>query len=33
VPEPEIYAMMAAGLGMMGFMSRRRKQKQAQAAA
>jgi PEP-CTERM motif len=31
VPEPEIYAMMAAGLGLMGVMSRRRKQKQAAA--
>jgi hypothetical protein len=26
VPEPEIYAMMAIGLGMVGFLSRRRKQ-------
>jgi hypothetical protein len=25
VPEPETYAMMMAGLGMMGFMVRRRK--------
>ena len=25
VPEPEIYAMMAAGLGLMGFVGRRRK--------
>ena len=25
IPEPEIYAMIAAGLGMMGFVSRRRK--------
>jgi PEP-CTERM motif len=31
VPEPEIYAMMLAGLGMLGFMSRR--QKRGQAAA
>jgi len=26
VPEPEIYAMLAAGLGLMGFVARRRKQ-------
>jgi len=26
VPEPEIYAMLAAGLGFMGFVARRRKQ-------
>ena len=26
IPEPEIYAMMAAGLGLMGFIARRRKQ-------
>ncbi len=29
VPEPETYAMMLAGLGAIGFMSRRRKAKQA----
>lgn len=29
VPEPETYAMMLAGLGLMGFVSYRRKQKQA----
>jgi hypothetical protein len=29
VPEPETYAMMLAGLGLMGFMGRRRKAKQA----
>jgi hypothetical protein len=28
IPEPETYAMMLAGLGMMGFVARRRKQKQ-----
>ncbi len=27
VPEPETYAMMLAGLGLMGFVARRRKQK------
>jgi len=29
VPEPETYAMLLAGLGMMGFVTRRRKQKAA----
>lgn len=29
VPEPETYAMMATGLGLMGFAARRRKQKAA----
>lgn len=29
VPEPEIYAMLAAGLGLMGFVARRRKQQLA----
>jgi hypothetical protein len=27
IPEPETYAMLLAGLGMMGFVARRRKQK------
>lgn len=31
VPEPEIYAMMAIGLGLMGFVARRRKQKEITA--
>jgi choice-of-anchor C domain-containing protein len=31
IPEPEIYAMMAAGLGLMGFVGRRRKLKIATA--
>jgi hypothetical protein len=29
VPEPETYAMLLAGLGLLGFMARRRKQKAA----
>jgi len=29
IPEPEIYAMMAAGLGLMGWVTRRRKQQLA----
>lgn len=32
VPEPETYAMMLAGLGLMGFVARRRKQQQRVAA-
>lgn len=32
VPEPEIYAMLAAGLGMLGFLKRRRKAQGAAAA-
>ena len=31
IPEPEIYAMMAAGLGLMGFVARRRKGQAAPA--
>jgi hypothetical protein len=31
VPEPEVYAMLAAGLGLMGFVARRRKQLQSAA--
>jgi hypothetical protein len=27
VPEPETYAMLVAGLGMLGFMGRRRQQR------
>jgi hypothetical protein len=29
IPEPETYAMMLAGLGLLGFVARRRKQKNA----
>jgi hypothetical protein len=32
VPEPETYAMLLAGLGLLGFVSRRRKQKHTVAA-
>jgi hypothetical protein len=32
VPEPETYAMLLAGLGLMGFVARRRKQKEVAAA-
>lgn len=32
IPEPETYAMLLAGLGLMGFLARRRKQKEAAAA-
>ena len=31
IPEPEIYAMLAAGLGLMGFVARRRRQQLAAA--
>lgn len=31
VPEPETYAMMLAGLGLLGFVARRRQQKHSQA--
>ena len=31
VPEPEIYAMMAAGLGLMGFVARHRQQRKGQS--
>jgi hypothetical protein len=31
IPEPETYAMLLAGLGLLGFMARRRKQKEAAA--
>jgi hypothetical protein len=29
IPEPETYAMLLAGLGLLGFAARRRKQKEA----
>jgi len=29
IPEPEIYAMMGVGLGLMGWVARRRKQQAA----
>jgi hypothetical protein len=32
IPEPETYALLLAGLGLLGFHARRRKQKQAAAA-
>lgn len=32
IPEPETYAMLLAGLGLLGFAARRRKQKEAAAA-
>jgi hypothetical protein len=32
IPEPETYAMMMAGLGLLGFLARRRRQKEAVAA-
>jgi hypothetical protein len=32
VPEPETYAMLLAGLGLLGFAARRRKQKEAALA-
>ena len=31
IPEPETYAMLLAGLGLLGFAARRRKQKEAAA--
>ena len=32
IPEPEIYAMMAVGLGLMGWVGRRKRLKEAAAA-
>jgi hypothetical protein len=32
IPEPEIYAMMAVGLGLLGWVGRRKKLKEAAAA-
>lgn len=32
IPEPETYALLLAGLGLLGFMARRRKQQEAAAA-
>jgi hypothetical protein len=33
IPEPEIYAMMLAGLGVLGFVAKRKKRSQQNAAA